>query len=45
MFKWSVVCIISDCGTVYSVIKGKHPEAEFVGSRRQCLKWIDSQSE
>jgi hypothetical protein len=45
MFKWSVICIISDEGTTYSIVPGVHPEADFVGSKRQCLKYIDSISE
>jgi hypothetical protein len=45
MFKWSVICFVSDEGTTYSVVKGVHPEADFVGSRQQCLRYIHSLSE
>jgi len=40
MFKWSVICVISDEGVSYSIVRGAHPEADFVGSKRQCLKYI-----
>ena len=43
--KWSVICVVSDEGIVYSVVQGNLPEADFVGSRRQCLRWINSQTE
>lgn len=45
MFKWSVIAIISDSGITYSIVKGKHPEADFVGSKRQCLRYIHNLSE
>jgi hypothetical protein len=45
MFKWSVVCVVSDSGTTYSLVKGEHPEADFVGSKRQCLRYIHNLSE
>jgi hypothetical protein len=34
------VCIISDEGVSYTLIKGIHPEADFVGSKKECLKYI-----
>lgn len=45
MFKWSVVCTVSDFGVTYSIVFGQHPEADFIGSKRQCLKYIYQQSE
>jgi hypothetical protein len=39
-FQWSVVCIISDEGVSYTLVKGIHPEADFVGSKKECLKYI-----
>jgi hypothetical protein len=45
MFKWSVVCVVSDQETTYSIVKGVHPEADFVGSRKQCLRYIYNLSE
>jgi hypothetical protein len=38
--KWSVICVVSDEGTTYTIVKGVHFEADFVGSKRQCLKYI-----
>jgi hypothetical protein len=38
--KWSVICVVSDEGTTYSIVKGTHPEADFIGSKKQCLKYI-----
>jgi hypothetical protein len=37
---WSVICTISDNQVRYSLIKGEVREAEFTGSRRQCLAYI-----
>ena len=37
---WSVVCIVSDKRVSYSLIEGELPEAEFTGSRRECLAYI-----
>jgi hypothetical protein len=37
---WSVVCVVSDKGTRYTLVKGDVPEADFKGSRRQCLAYI-----
>ncbi len=38
--KWSVVLKISDSEVYYSLVRGEHPEAIFVGSKKQCLKYI-----
>jgi hypothetical protein len=38
--KWSVVLKISDNEVYYSLVQGEHPEAVFVGSKKQCLKYI-----
>ncbi len=38
--KWSVVLRISDSEVYYSLVQGEHPEAVFVGSKKQCLKYI-----
>lgn len=43
--KWSVVVIVSDSGISYSVVSGVHPEADFIGTKRQCLKYIYQQFE
>ena len=37
---WSVICTVSDNKVIYSLIQGEAPEAEFRGSRRQCLAYI-----
>ncbi len=37
---WSVVCIVSDKRISYSLVEGELPEAEFTGSRRECLAYI-----
>lgn len=37
---WSVVLTVSDFETHYSLVQGEHPEAVFVGSKKQCLKYI-----
>lgn len=37
---WSVLCVISDKETRYTLVKGEVPEAEFIGTRRQCLAYI-----
>jgi hypothetical protein len=37
---WSVVCIVSDKRVSYSLVEGELPEAEFTGSRRECLAYI-----
>jgi hypothetical protein len=34
--KWSVVLRISDTETYYSLVQGKHSEAVFTGSKKQC---------
>jgi hypothetical protein len=39
---WSVVCIISDEGTVYSLVRGEHSDSIFSGSKRECLNYIKS---
>jgi hypothetical protein len=38
--KWSVVLRVSDSGTYYSLVQGEHTEAVFIGSKKQCLKYI-----
>jgi hypothetical protein len=38
--KWSVVLKISDSEVYYSLVEGEHPEAVFVGNKKQCLKYI-----
>jgi hypothetical protein len=38
--KWSVVLRVSDAETYYSLVQGEHSEAVFVGSKKQCLKYI-----
>jgi len=38
--KWSVVLKISDSEVYYSLVQGEHPEAVFVGNKKQCLKYI-----
>ncbi len=38
--KWSVILRVADTQTVYSLVQGEHPEAVFVGSKKQCLKYI-----
>ena len=38
--KWSVILTVADTQTVYSLVQGEHPEAVFVGSKKQCLKYI-----
>jgi hypothetical protein len=43
--KWSVVVTISDFGVTYSIVSGQHPEADFIGTKKQCLKYIYQQSE
>jgi hypothetical protein len=37
---WSVICTVSDNKVIYSLVQGEAPEAEFTGSRRQCLAYI-----
>ena len=37
---WSVVCIINDGQVRYQLVQGELPEADFTGSRRQCLAYI-----
>jgi hypothetical protein len=37
---WSVICTVSDNKIIYSLVQGEAPEAEFTGSRRQCLAYI-----
>ncbi|HEY9904674.1 MAG TPA: hypothetical protein V6D43_19940 [Candidatus Sericytochromatia bacterium] len=37
---WSVVCIVNDNQVRYTLIKGEVPEADFTGSRRECLAYI-----
>lgn len=37
---WSVVCIVNDNQVRYSLIKGEVKEADFVGTRRECLAYI-----
>lgn len=37
---WSVVCIISDGQVRYQLVQGELPEADFTGTRRQCLAYI-----
>jgi hypothetical protein len=41
---WSVVCIVSDKRVSYSLVEGELPEAEFKGSRRECLAYIRKMS-
>jgi hypothetical protein len=36
---WSVICTVSDNKVIYSLVQGEAPEAEFTGSRRQCLAY------
>jgi hypothetical protein len=43
--KWSVVVTISDSGVTYSIVSGQHPEADFIGTKKQCLKYIYQQSD
>lgn len=38
--KWSVVLIVSDSETYYSLVQGEVSQAVFVGSKNQCLKYI-----
>jgi hypothetical protein len=38
--KWSVVLKVSDSEVYYSLVQGEHPEAVFVGNKKQCLKYI-----
>jgi len=38
--KWSVILRVADAQTVYSLVQGEHPEAVFVGNKKQCLKYI-----
>ena len=38
--KWSVVLKVSDNEVYYSLVQGEHPEAVFVGNKKQCLKYI-----
>jgi hypothetical protein len=42
---WSVVCIISDGQIRYQLVQGELPEADFTGTRRQCLAYIRRMSE
>jgi len=42
---WSVVCIISDGQIRYQLVQGELPEADFIGTRRQCLAYIRRMSE
>jgi hypothetical protein len=37
---WSVVCIVNDNQVRYTLIKGEVPEADFTGTRRECLAYI-----
>jgi hypothetical protein len=41
---WSVVCIVSDKRVSYLLVEGELPEAEFTGSRRECLAYIRKMS-
>ena len=43
--KWSVIIIVSDDGISYLIVQGIHQEADFVGTKRQCLKYVNKQSE
>jgi hypothetical protein len=38
--KWSVVLMVSDSETYYSLVQGEVLQAVFVGSKKQCLKYI-----
>jgi hypothetical protein len=38
--KWSVVLRISDSETYYSLVEGEVSEAVFIGTKKQCLKYI-----
>ena len=38
--RWSVVLTISDSETYYSLVQGEVSQAVFVGSKKQCLKYI-----
>jgi hypothetical protein len=42
MFTWSVVLVISDSGTVYSLVRGEHSDSVFSGSKKECLNYIKS---
>lgn len=42
--KWSVVLMVSDSETYYSLVQGEHTEAVFVGTKKQCLKYIRNMS-
>jgi hypothetical protein len=42
--KWSVILRVADTQTVYSLVSGEHPEAVFIGSKKQCLKYIRDNS-
>lgn len=37
---WSVVLIVSDSETIYSLVKGVHPDAVFTGKKGACLYYI-----
>jgi hypothetical protein len=34
------VCVINDNEVRYQLVQGKLPEADFTGTRRQCLAYI-----
>lgn len=42
--KWSVVLRVSDSETYYSLVQGEQSEAVFVGTKKQCLKYIKEMS-
>ena len=42
--KWSVIVRVADYETIYSLVRGEHPEAVFTGSKKQCLKYIRDNS-
>jgi len=42
MFTWSVVLVVDDSGSTYSLVRGRHNDSVFSGTKRECLNYIRS---
>jgi len=42
MCTWSVVLVVDDAGSTYSLVRGWHNDSVFSGTKRECLNYIGS---